>query len=250
MSKTKTSFNRWVTCPQPNPQAKLRLFCLPYAGGNAMVFRTWANHLPSTIEVCPLELPGRGRQMTLPPHTQMQPLVREIAENINPYLDKPFAIFGHSMGGLVSFELTRLLKSNYNLTPLHLFISARNAPQVPPTRRPIYNLPDAEFWQEILKYNGTPDNLMENKDIIELFLPIIRADFTVLDTYIYSPQPAFDFPLTVFAGLEDKSFANYELEAWQEHTTADFCLQMFQGDHFFLRSHEKLLLKTIAEKLM
>lgn len=214
-----------------------------------MVFRTWADDLPSTIEVCPLELPGRGRQMNLPPYTKMQPLVEEIAQNLTPYLDKPFAIFGHSMGGLVSFELTRLLRSDYNLTPLHLFISARNAPQVIPTKRPIYNLPDAEFWQEIRNFNGTPDDVIENQDIIQLFLPILRADFTVLGTYIYTNQPPLDCPLSVFGGLQDKEFTDYELEAWREQTTASFSLQMLEGNHFFIRSNQNILLRSIAQQL-
>ncbi|RUS95439.1 thioesterase [Trichormus variabilis SAG 1403-4b] len=214
-----------------------------------MVFRTWANDLPPTIEVCPIELPGRGRQMNLPPYTKMQPLVEEIAQNLIPYLDKPFAIFGHSMGGLVSFELTRLLHSDYNLTPLHLFISARNAPQVTPTKRPIYNLPDAEFWQEIRNFNGTPDDVMENQDIIQLFLPILRADFTVLDTYIYTNQPPLDCPISVFGGLQDKEFTDYQLEAWREQTTASFALQMLEGNHFFIRSNQNILLRSIDQKL-
>jgi medium-chain acyl-[acyl-carrier-protein] hydrolase len=246
---TKTTFNSWVTCPQPNPQAKLRLFCLPHAGGSAMVFRTWGDDLPPTIEVCPLELPGRGRQMKLPPYTKMNPLVREIAQNLIPYLDKPFAIFGHSMGGLVSFELTRLLRSDYGLTPSHLFISARNAPQVTPTKLPIYNLPDAEFWQEIRNYNGTPDDVIENQDIIQIFLPILRADFTALDTYSYTHQPPFDFPISVFGGLQDKEFTDYELEAWREQTTASFSLQMLEGNHFFIRSNQKILLRSISQEL-
>ncbi|WP_016951928.1 thioesterase II family protein [Anabaena sp. PCC 7108] len=246
---TKTTFNSWVTCPQPNPQAKLRLFCLPHAGGSATVFRTWPDNLPSTIEVCPLELPGRGRQMNLSPYTKMQPLVREIAQNITPYLDKPFAIFGHSMGGLISFELSRLLRSDYHVTPLHLFIAARNAPQVTPTKPPIYNLPDAEFWQEILNYNGTPNEVMQNQDIIQIFLPILRADFTVLNTYAYQNQLAFDFPISVFGGLQDPEFTDYELEAWQEQTNTTFDLQMLEGNHFFIRSHEKILLRIISQKL-
>lgn len=249
MMTTKTTFNSWVTCSKPNPQAKLRLFCLPYAGGSAMVFRTWADDLPPTIEVCPLELPGRGRQMNLPPYTKMQPLVREIAQNLIPYLDKPFAIFGHSMGGLVSFELTRLLRSDYNLTPLYLFISARNAPQLPPTKRPIYNLPDAEFWQEIRNFNGTPDDVIENQDIIQLFLPILRADFTVLDTYIYTNQLPLNCPISVFGGLQDKEFTDYQLEAWREQTTASFSLQLLEGNHFFIRSNQNILLRSISQQL-
>lgn len=246
---SKTTFNSWVTCPQPNPQAKIRLFCLPYAGGSAIIFRTWPNHLPPTIEVCPIEIPGRGRQIKLPPYRKIEPLVEEIGKNIIPFLDKPFAIFGHSMGGLVSFELIRFLRSNYNLSPLHLFISARNAPQVTPIKKPIYNLPDDEFWQEICDFNGTPDEVIDNSDIIEFFLPILRADFTILDTYVYQEQPAFDFPISVFGGLQDKVYTDYELAAWQEQTTAAFSLHKLEGNHFFIREHEKVLLQYISKKL-
>ncbi|WP_137666081.1 thioesterase II family protein [Sphaerospermopsis reniformis] len=244
---TKTTFNSWVTCPKPNPQAKMRLFCLPYAGGSAMIFRTWPSHLLPTIEVCPIEIPGRGKQMKFPPYTKMQPLVEEIAKNLIPFLDKPFAIFGHSMGGLVGFELARLLLSDYNLTPLHLFVSARNAPQVTPTKRKIYNLPDDEFWQAICNFNGTPDGVIGNEELIQIFLPILRADFTVLETYVYTHQPPFDFPISVFGGLQDPAFTDYELEAWQEQTTAAFSLHKFSGNHFFIREHEKVLLQYISQ---
>ncbi|WP_353931560.1 thioesterase II family protein [Okeanomitos corallinicola TIOX110] len=246
---TKTTFNSWITRPQPNPHAKMRLFCLPYAGGSAVIFRTWLKNLPPTIEVCPIEIPGRGRQMILPPHTKMPSLVAEIAKNIIPFLDKPFAIFGHSMGGQVSFELARLLRSDYQLKPIHLFISGRKAPQINSTKRKIYNLPDQEFWQEVNKLNGTPNEVIENAEMIEIFLPILRADFTVLETHIHTNQQPFDFPISVFGGLQDTEVPTYQLEAWREHTTANFSLQMLEGDHFFLRSNEKLLLSKISQQL-
>ncbi|NET02725.1 MAG: thioesterase [Sphaerospermopsis sp. SIO1G2] len=246
---TKTTFNSWITCPKPNPQAKMRLFCLPYAGGSAYIFRTWAKNLPPTIEVCPIEIPGRGRQIVLPPHTEMQSLVAEITKNLLPFLDKPFALFGHSMGAEVSFELARLLRSDYNLQPLNLFISARKAPQIQPTKKSLHKLPDQEFWQEVNKLSGTPDQVIENDEMIELFLPILRADFTTLETHIYTNQPPFDFPIHVFGGLQDIEVPKYQLEAWQEHTTAEFSLQMLEGDHFFMRDNEINLLNAITQKL-
>ncbi|MEM1395094.1 MAG: thioesterase domain-containing protein, partial [Cyanobacteria bacterium P01_H01_bin.150] len=116
--KTIRQFNSYITCPKPSPQASLRLFCFPYAGGSSLVFRTWAASLPKNIEICPVELPGRGMQMKSPPFTRMEALVNEIASILLPYLDKPFAFFGHSMGGMVSFELARHLRKEYGKEPV------------------------------------------------------------------------------------------------------------------------------------
>jgi medium-chain acyl-[acyl-carrier-protein] hydrolase len=110
-----TTFNSWVTCPQPNPNATIRLFCFTYAGGSATTFRTWHHNLPKNIEICPIEIPGRGKQMKATPYQKIAPLLTEIADNITPFLDKPFLIFGYSMGSFISFELCRFLRSQHNL---------------------------------------------------------------------------------------------------------------------------------------
>jgi medium-chain acyl-[acyl-carrier-protein] hydrolase len=120
----------WITCSRFNPQAKLRLFCFPYVGGGAMGFRTWLERLSSSVEVCPIELPGRGTRLIEPPFTRLEPLIQAIAQVLLPYLNKPFTFFGHSMGGLVCFELARLLRRNYSQSPVHLFVSGRRAPQI------------------------------------------------------------------------------------------------------------------------
>ncbi|MBD2385834.1 thioesterase II family protein [Cylindrospermum sp. FACHB-282] len=245
----KSPSNSWITCFQPHPQAKLRLFCLPYAGGNAMIYRTWANGLPETVEVCAVELAGRGKQIQLPPMTRLETLVSEIAANLIPFLDKPFAIFGHSMGALISFELTRLLGSKYGLSPLHLFISARRAPQIPSRKPPIYNLPEAEFLEELRLLNGTPKAVLENKELMQLFLPLLRADFAVLDTYVYSHQGTLDCPMTVFGGLQDQEVSYDELLAWKEQAIASFSLQMIEGDHFFIHSAKSVLLQSLEKQL-
>jgi medium-chain acyl-[acyl-carrier-protein] hydrolase len=246
---TKTQFNSWVTCPQPNPQAKLRLFCFPYAGGSATIFRTWADDLPETIELCPIEIPGRGRQIKSPPYTKIQPLVREIAINIIPYLDKPYAFCGYSMGALISFELTRLLRHETNFCPLHLFVSARRAPQLAPDKPLISQLPDTDFLAEISLLNGTPQAVLENAELMQLFLPIIRADFTLLESYIYSHQPPLDFPITAFGGLQDSTVSYTSLLAWQEQTTASFLLKMVDGDHFFINTSKRTLLNAVSQSL-
>ncbi|MDB9473115.1 thioesterase II family protein [Dolichospermum circinale] len=246
---TKTIFTSWITCPKPNLQAKLRLFCLPYAGGNRRVFHTWTDYLPKTIELCPIEIPGRGRQIKSPPYTEIQPLVREIATNIIPYLDKPYAFFGYSMGALISFELIRLLRSEYNFQPLHLFVAARHAPQLPLKKPLISQLSDADFLAEIYRLNGTPKEVLENAELMQLFMPIIRADFALIESYIYDPQPALDCPIDTFGGLQDREVSYNSLAAWQEQTTADFSLQMMDGDHFFINTAKTTLLKSVIQCL-
>ncbi|MBD6618340.1 thioesterase [Komarekiella sp. 'clone 1'] len=248
MMTTRPLFN-WLTCPRPNPQANLRLFCFPYAGGGASTFRTWSKSLPGTVEVCPVELPGRGSLMRLLPLTRLEPLVKAIASELIPYLDKPFAFFGHSMGGLISFELTRLLRSQYNLNPFHLFISARLAPQIPLTKPPLHTLPEPELLEELRNFNGTPEAVLENQALMELFLPILRADFAVVETYVYTQEPPLECPITVFGGLQDQEVSYEALQAWRQQTIAAFSLQMFDGAHFFIHSEQAALLKSIAKEL-
>ncbi len=249
MIVTKTTFTSWVTCPKPNPQAKLRLFCFPYSGGSAAVFRTWADDLPTTIELCPLEIPGRGRQIKSPAYTEIQPLVRAIATNIIPYLDKPYAFFGYSMGALISFELIRLLRSEYNFHPLHLFVAARHAPQLLSEKPPISQLPDRDFLAAISQFNGTPKAVLENAELMQIFLPIIRADFTVLESYAYSPQSPLNCPISAFGGLQDPAVSYTAISAWQEQTIASFSLHKIDGDHFFINTAKRTLLNSMIQSL-
>jgi len=241
--------NPWLQCLCPNSQARLRLFCLPYAGGGVWNFRTWADALPKTLEVYAIALPGRGKRFTEPAFTQLAPLVQAIASAIIPYLDKPFAFFGHSMGGLVSFELARLLRQDANRNPVHLFVSGRRAPQLPATAKPIHALPDSEFLQEIRRLNGTPITVLENAELMQLMLPTLRADFTVLETYVYSPELPLSCPITTFGGLQDSEVSVEALEAWREQTSATFSLQMLPGDHFFLHSSHFPLMQLIRQEL-
>lgn len=248
MTSTQTK-NPWIKYPKPNPKAQLRLFCFPYAGGSAQVFRPWPDSLPPTVEVCAIELPGRGTRLKQAPFTRIEPLVEAIALALLPMLDKPFAFFGHSMGALVSFELARLLRKQGDLQLSHLFISGRYAPQLLAPEPPIHALPEAEFVEKLRRYNGTPSQVLENAELMELFLPILRADFELLETYVYKNEPAFDFPITAFGGLQDLDASRQELSGWANHTTAAFDLQMFPGNHFFLHSAEALLLQSIALQL-
>ncbi|NEP59833.1 MAG: thioesterase [Symploca sp. SIO2G7] len=248
MTTTQTS-KSWVIFPRPNTQAKLRLFCFHYSGGGASSFRTWTDLFPPYVEVCLIELPGRGSRFMEPLFTQLKPLIQQLSSAILPHLNKPFAFFGHSMGALVSFELARLLSSNYQLAPCHLFVSGRFAPQVPDPDPPIHALPEPEFIEELRRYNGTPEEVLNNTELMQVLIPILRADFTVLETYIYTPAAPLNVPITAFGGLQDRKASREDLEAWQEQTNSNFSLQMFPGDHFFIHSDESLLLGSLTEKL-
>lgn len=243
------TLKHWVTCPNPAPQASLRLFCFPYAGGKAVSFRAWSSGLPKTVEVCPIELPGRGTRFMEVPLTQFSLLIPAIAQALLPYLNKPFAFFGHSMGALVSFELARLLRKQYGLNPVHLFVSGRYAPQITSTDPPIHLLPEPAFLEELRRLNGTPEEVLENAELMQLFLPMLRADFALLETYVYVPELPLFCPITVFGGLQDRNVSYEQLQAWWEQTSADFSVQMLPGDHFFVHSAETLLLQLLYQKL-
>ena len=246
---TTPTINSWVNRPKPNSQANLRLFCFPYAGSSAFIFRMWPDSLPTTVEVCPIELPGRGTRLIEPQFNRLSPLIQALAPSILPYLDKPFAFFGHSMGGLVSFELTRLLRRNYSMSPIHLFISGCRAPHLPALDRPIHPLSEPAFLKELRCLNGTPDAVLENTELMQLLLPALRSDFAVVETYVYAPESPLDCPITAFGGLQDRKVICDYLEAWREQTNATFSLKMLPGDHFFLHSAQSLLLKSLGREL-
>lgn len=248
MITTSTS-NLWVKFLSPNPEANLRLFCLPHAGSSSLDFRNWSDQLPTTVEICSIELPGRGRRMQEKPFTRMSPLVEAIALALLPYLNRPFAFFGHSMGGLISFELARFLRRNYRRYPAHLFISGRRAPQVPTLEPPIHARPDSEFLQELHRLNGTPEAVLKHAELMQLLLPTLRADFAVLETYGYTPEPPLDCSITAFGGLQDPNVRCEGLEAWREQTNTAFSLEMFPGDHFFLYTAQSALLQSLSQAL-
>jgi medium-chain acyl-[acyl-carrier-protein] hydrolase len=238
----------WLAYVQPNPLAKLRLFCFAYAGGSASTFRSWQSKLPSDVEVCPVELPGRGARMVEPTFTHIVPLMKTMVPALLPYLDRPFAFFGHSLGALVSFEFSRLLLQNYKLSPLYLFVSGRQAPDLP-APSPLHVLPQPSLIQKLRRLNGTPQTILESPEMMQLFLPTIRADLAVDETYIHSNKVLLNCPISVFNGLQDTEVSLNGLEAWRKHTSAAFSIHLYPGDHFFIHTAQKLLLETIREKL-
>ncbi len=239
----------WLKCYHPRPAARMRLFCFPYAGRGASVFRDWGRYLPEDIEVLALQLPGREDRFREPAHHRMEPLVEELAAVVAASDDLPSAYFGHSMGGLLAFELIRKHRSDNRPGPIHLFISGRQAPHIPDAEPPIPNLPDEEFARELQRrYQGMPQAIADDPELRAFFLPMVRADLDVVANYAYSPGPLLGCPITVFGGSED-NIAEEELAAWQTHTIAACRVHMFPGDHFFINARGEDLAAMVADEL-
>ncbi len=239
----------WIAGPRPNPRARLRLFCFPYAGGSALMFRTWSDALPADVEVCPVQLPGRSPRLMERPFTEVSSLSRVLAEALASLLDKPFAIFGHSLGALVGFELARQLRKQHDVNPVRLFVSAGCAPQVPRRRSPIHTLPAKEFLTEVRRLKGIPTEVLEHEELMEVILPLLQADFALYENYVYSIEPPLNCPISAFGGLRDDTVNQSDLEAWRDQTTASFSLRMLQGDHLFLNTTQPLLVQMISQDL-
>ncbi len=241
--------SRWVTCPHPRDTPKVRLFCLPFAGGGASTYRLWPTVLPSWIEVCPIQLPGREDRYREPAFTNTIGISRAIARELTPYLDRPFSFFGHSMGALLSFEVARALRHSGSPSPDALFLAAYPAPHEAVARRQIHHLPDDEFIAEMRRMAGTPDAVLRNADLMAFMLPVLRADFHACDTYTHPEEPPLDVPFFLFGGSDDGEVAPQALEGWRQHTTAMFVRQTLPGTHFFVQTQRDQVLAEITRRL-
>lgn len=241
--------NPWLVIPRPNHGASLRLFCFPYAGGSALIYHQWPDRLPANVELCAVQLPGRGSRLSESPYRELAPLVRAIADNLQPYLDKPFAMFGHSMGAVISYELIRLIQQEYGKEPLCLFVSGRRAPQLPNTTQPTYELPEPDFIEMLRRLNGTPKEVLANAEMMGLMIPLLRADFQLIQNYQYKAGPPLNCPITAFGGMLDYDATQEQIEAWGEQTRGRFSARTLPGGHFFIHTDQKLFLRLMAEEL-
>jgi medium-chain acyl-[acyl-carrier-protein] hydrolase len=245
----RSRLNGWAIFPKPEPNARLRLFCFPYAGGGASIFSPWVRILPPEVEVVAVQPPGRESRLSEKPYSDMTELVDAMHRELRPHFDKPFAFFGHSNGGLMAFELARRLRREGRPGPVHLYVGGRPAPQVVRTEEPIHNLPEPEFLDALRRLKGTPEEILQNAEIMELIMPLLRADFSLGETYRYTHEPPLDVPISAYGGRRDDEVSVDEVEAWREQTTAAFRLQVFPGDHFFINGDRALVLAELSREL-
>jgi len=214
------------------PHADVRLFCLPYAGGNATLYRTWGASLPEHIEVCPIELPGRGVRFREAPIAVLTTLVDRLSDDLADVLDRPFALFGHSMGARIALELARRRPDRL----VHLFASAALPPHRMTTRfAPLANAGDAELIAELRRWGNTPDEVLENEELLELTLPILRADIALLEGADSALEPRVACPLTVLVGTDDRDVPAHEAREWTKYTTSPITrIRTVDSGHLFV----------------
>lgn len=245
---TNTVSPRWFRAFKPVTSPRMRLFCFPYGGSGPSIFREWPEHLPADIEVTGILYPGRESRVMEPLIDNIVAMAESLLPAIVPRLKQPFAFFGHSMGALVSFELTRLLSAKHNLAPEHLFMSAAGGPHIP-TEEPIHHLPDAEFLQALIQLNGMPQEVLQNTELLEYALPIIRNDFTACAEYRFIDGAAVKCPITAIGGANDPRVGPDHMEQWEQHAPGGFDLHMLPGDHFFIEPQQQKILTLISSAL-
>ena len=241
----------WVVRPKPQPRSRLRLFCFPYVGGGAVVYHKWPEWLPAEIEMCAIRLPGRESRITEPPFTRVRPAVQELAQVLRPLLDKPYAFFGHSMGAVIAFELARRLRRERHETPVRLLVSGCYPPHLlTPGLKKTTALTDDEFIQTLREYNGLPEEILQESELMQLFLPMLRADFEMFETYACTEEYPLECPISSFGGLSDPKVGREHVLGWHRHTKAAFHSHMLPGDHFFLQTAREQLIERISQDLM
>ena len=239
---------RWIL-RRPGQQAALRLFCFCYAGGNAAVYLPWQTALGQQIEVCAVQLPGRGARFSEPLLQDIDSVVPAIIQAMTPLLDRPFAFFGHSLGALLAYETTHHLQERGAPMPHHLVVSGAQGPRLRTPKRQLHLLDDAELICELKRYAGTPDEVLESPELLALILPILRADFHMAFKYTGRERPPLPVPITVFAGRDDEFDSKAQYEDWFNDTSLQGELHWFDGGHFFINSAKDLVLERLSTLL-
>ena len=231
---------------EPSREARLRLFCLPFAGGGASFYRDWGKDLPAGVDVCPIQLPGRETRLREPPHQRIEPLLEEVLTALRPWTGLPYALFGHSMGALIVFELARKLSGT---PPVHVYVSGNTAPQleIPSSLR--HDLTDQEFMDVLLRMEGMNPEILASPELMQMLIPRMRADCEANDYYRYYDAPPLACPLSVYDAADDPQTTPDSVEAWSENTTAEFASHRLEGGHFFLQSQRAAFMARFAGEL-
>jgi medium-chain acyl-[acyl-carrier-protein] hydrolase len=235
----------WIDTTAITPRTKLLLFCLPYAGGGSLAFRGWQS-AAADVAICPIQLPGREHRYDHPPYRSLVQLIPDLAVVLQATLQQhpiPYALFGYSMGGLIAFELTRQLRSQGGRSPQALVVAAANPPHWQRASPCLHDLPDSKLAIELQKFNGTPAAVLQNSEFMALLLPLLRADFQLLETYQYQEQDPLPLPMLALGGEYDSTVTPAALAQWRQHA-AQFEAQLFPGHHFFINTHQRDMLQS------
>lgn len=236
----------WLVVPRPNTKAELRLFCLPFAGGGASAFREWPAELSNRVELVAVQPPGREERFSEPCFNRLDAMVDACMKVIILALDRPCVLYGHSMGARIAFEIAKRLQV-YGSEPRCLIVSGARAPHFPKSN-PVYDLPDELLTEEIRKKNGTPDEILRDREMMQLLLPRLRADYTLADTAPLEPDSTnvrLKNGIVAMGGLSDPDVSVEQLTGWGRYASGNFTMHLFEGDHFFIQSSRRLVLPLI-----
>ncbi|HEY9132660.1 MAG TPA: alpha/beta fold hydrolase [Dyella sp.] len=240
-------YGNWVMVGTPQPAAPARLFCFPYAGAGASVFRDWQSRFHGRVEVVGIQLPGRESRFSEPRCNRLVELMPVLSRVVSDMADRPFYFFGHSMGALIAFELARALRERGLPQPFHVVVSGMRAPQWPRREKIHHKMNDADLLQAVAAYNGTPREVLEHPELMQLLLPLMRDDFAILETYEYTQGAPLNYPLTALGARDDPNVPPEALAAWVEQAGSGFEERLFSGDHFFIHPHKQAIIDLLVQ---
>lgn len=234
--------------PKPNANANIRLFCFPYAGGGAGTYLPWAENVHKNVELVLIQPPGRGARFTESPFSTMQCFVSSLLQNKGFITSKPYVMFGHSLGSRVAYELCCELDRRRLRLPEYFIASASKAPHLVNEKESIHHLPDLQFWNELSRLDGTPKEVLQNKELIKMLTPMLRADFAIAEEH-HSIARRLPVPFLILAGNEDKGVSKEQLSAWQDLTHSAINIVDVNGGHFFVDTHRQEVLTQVNQVL-
>lgn len=248
MNHISADAGRWVVIPRPRPAATIRLVCFSHAGGGAASYAQWPGLLPESVEVCAVQLPARESRIREGAIASVPDLVPRIVSTLLPWLDRPFAFYGHSMGSIVAFETARALRRAGGPGPEVLLVGASRAPQRPWPFPSIRHLEETAFLDAVhARYGTVPALFRDDPELRSLVTPGLRGDFSIVETYQHEAEAPFSIPIHVFGGVQDTSVARSDLDAWREQTTGPTRVMMMPGGHLFhLEARAPLLAEVQA----
>jgi surfactin synthase thioesterase subunit len=228
--------------------AEIRFFCVPYAGAGASIYRSWAPLLPSSVQLCPVQLPGREERLGEPVLTDLSSVVSSLMESLPDYFDRPYVLFGHSMGAKIVFELCREIEKAGLRMPEILLVSACKAPHIPEPY-PIHALPQPQFLEGLKRYSADTAVLTDHPELMELLLPSLRSDFLLDETYVFEGgHKKLPVPIEAFYGTDDAEATLEEVSAWSAYTK-QFSLTAVKGGHLFLREKKQEFVEMLCSRI-
>lgn len=243
------SGNNWFINVKTNPHAKYRLVCFPYAGGGPSSYIPWASSIPADYELLILQMPGRAARFGETPIDDIHELFPLLVENFKPFTDLPYVFFGHSLGSRIAFGLMKSMERLGFPLPVHFIASGSRAPHIEADRDSVLHMNDVQFKEYLRDLGGTPPEILENQEFLDLLMPILKADFRLSETCVFSPNCAYDCPISVFTGVEDTDISEEQLAGWQQFFQHKMALTRFSGGHFFIDEHRSSVVAEVNQVL-